>query len=647
MQKKNTRQSKALARTAEQKAYRSAAASFFGKIRICSGEVPQAVDLLPRGIVVFSSALLFVYFVSDDYLRAAPPSQHGSIVELFLGLSYSATGSIFVYNLPYYAYSATPHAFSFLYFLLPAALVLREFLVCKRSALFMLLAMLLLSDLFKPPFTSLLKAYVVLLLFFGYGALCRSNLPYAAGSYLLLRIRQIKKSRLILLLLLVTFSLRFFYIIDDSSLRSFSEGNAAYAAFRIFKGELPYRDFIYTHLPLAPFLLASFYKLFGAGLLQAKLLTAFVNTLAILPVYWLGKRFYGCDVAFLAATFWAIYPVSLMGGSFVLLDSFMVMFLLASAVLFFRMLSPFLAGIFLGIATLCKESAVLMVLPFFVYLYRTGRLKRVSSLICGFLIPLLLVPFFYSFGPANFSFILDFHKSIPPHTFQEKAATVWGELYLGNVSILAVFVVGLFAAIRTKTAGSLFVSSWFFTLLFFFLNRVFWWKYVLQVLPAVVLLMSLGLVCLLRSLRKKKSVYWRGTTVCFFTLMLLFFAVRDVGFLLSGNMDGMKAATVLREVTKPGDYVISPMLQIPLLADRKVPGALEEFGVQNTLLESSTAIGVSERFNVTAVVMDVRILSAGQLAGFREYVYSTFHPVYMPNLKERNVSIWVRETAEN
>ncbi len=59
------------------------------------------------------------------------------------------------------------------------------------------------------------------------------------------------------------------------------EGNYAYATYAVMHGQIPYRDFAYTQMPLLPYLQGEYMAVAGFGVHQERLLNAFLGTLAI------------------------------------------------------------------------------------------------------------------------------------------------------------------------------------------------------------------------------------------------------------------------------------------------------------------------------------------------------------------------------
>ena len=79
-----------------------------------------------------------------------------------------------------------------------------------------------------------------------------------------------------------------------------------HAAFSLYHGLIPYRDFFEHHTPLVWFLTAPLYSIFGANiplLFAARVLMLPFTAGILYLTYLLGKRFYNADVAILAVLF--------------------------------------------------------------------------------------------------------------------------------------------------------------------------------------------------------------------------------------------------------------------------------------------------------------------------------------------------------
>lgn len=79
----------------------------------------------------------------------------------------------------------------------------------------------------------------------------------------------------------------------------FDEGIALQAAHRVSEGQTPYADFTWAYGPVSPYLLGGLFKVFGASLLQWRILRVFADAAVALVVYVLLRRFAPPRVALL------------------------------------------------------------------------------------------------------------------------------------------------------------------------------------------------------------------------------------------------------------------------------------------------------------------------------------------------------------
>lgn len=122
--------------------------------------------------------------------------------------------------------------------------------------------------------------------------------------------------------------------------------------------------------PLYPALLGLVYAIFGTHLLAARLFTAFISTLAVASIGALAWRLAGRRVGFIALSLAAIYPPLILAG-YGLNYEVLFVALECLALLAFvewrrhpeRMWLLVAGGLLTGLTVLCRETAVLLLVP--------------------------------------------------------------------------------------------------------------------------------------------------------------------------------------------------------------------------------------------------------------------------------------------
>ena len=147
-------------------------------------------------------------------------------------------------------------------------------------------------------------------------------------------------------------------------------------------GWVPYREIVDHHFPGIFF--AINWNLLG--FVTAKglhfLLLAVVGTTSAF-IYFLTKKFYSQKAALLSVIIFAFWQ-PIYGGSILWIDLFLPLLLLP-ALYFLLSKKWFLAGLLLGLAILCKQNTILLVIPSAIVAFRNG--KKGAIFFGGLIVP--------------------------------------------------------------------------------------------------------------------------------------------------------------------------------------------------------------------------------------------------------------------
>lgn len=312
----------------------------------------------------------------------------------------------------------------------------------------------------------------------------------------------------------------------DAFLINDDEGSYLYAAWRISRGELPYRDFLTPQLPL--FLLPGglLMRLFGPEVWPARALAAGM-TLATGALLWLAvRRLYGPAVALLAGAVFLLHPDVYLHGRTFRSDPFMLCLATLGLLFFLRAVfprpgaadppeRPWLAasGVAFGLATLAKLFGPLPMLACLAWLALDGRARGrprgaiardglLMLLACGLTVVLGIGAFFL-LSDQVYAAVLEHHLR---QGGDKAAGRVLGDglaffaLYLRQGTNALLLLVGLAAGVsawrRRDRASLVFALVLPTALVFLFLGREKYPRHLVYLLPALALLFAQELMAL-------------------------------------------------------------------------------------------------------------------------------------------------------
>ena len=213
----------------------------------------------------------------------------------------------------------------------------------------------------------------------------------------------------------------------------------------IDKGFLIYKDFHHVYQPLLTYILLGVYKIFGFNILALKTFT-YVNFVLIDMVMFLTilKITKKKNIALLT-TFIYVLLQPVFDGNMLWYDIGVILPVLLS--LYFLNINLFLSGLFVAIAFLIKQQAVLLGLPMFIYLIvKKTSLKDIFKFLVGCIAPvavllLVLVKFnlFKDYLFWTFEFPLLYLPKIEGYAISPNTKEI-GILILMGLSVLSGFI---------------------------------------------------------------------------------------------------------------------------------------------------------------------------------------------------------------
>lgn len=156
--------------------------------------------------------------------------------------------------------------------------------------------------------------------------------------------------------------------------------------------------------PLVDFLTAGSYGVFGVSVASARLVSVIFSLLIVVVVFVLASKAYNRKVAFLGSIILATMPGFIYQARFALLDIPLLLFFVASMLLFYSWLKTgknstlIIAGLVLGAGVLAKYQAVvaglvmLAALPWLFYRNKTFKAKISRFPLIGLSVAIIVVP---------------------------------------------------------------------------------------------------------------------------------------------------------------------------------------------------------------------------------------------------------------
>ncbi len=310
----------------------------------------------------------------------------------------------------------------------------------------------------------------------------------------------------------------------------------------ILNGNLPYRDYFDHKPPGIYYLFAGIFFLFGNSLYAAKVSVFLINIFSTICIYYIGKNLYSKDLGTIAGSFF-LAATALYGGYGVFTEPPMVLFGTISIVLFLRSMSRkdnysyffnLTSGIFIGISVLFKQTALLILIPFFILILSTDKKLKKKAEIClfigvGIIIPLLLVYVYFYYLKISNDFIYDVITRTflyyPPSSFQEFIAYNYSFLSIFPILWIAAAIFSIYAMKnfmdRKTSQKEMFLLIWLFSSAIPLLVRQYD-HYFIQALPPAVLAGSLSMMRLLDA-NKKSNVDINTKIAVFLVVTILIF----------------------------------------------------------------------------------------------------------------------------
>jgi hypothetical protein len=229
------------------------------------------------------------------------------------------------------------------------------------------------------------------------------------------------------------------------------------------------------------------------------------GVLCIILFFFLAKKLFvngkTNNVSYLTTIIFAIlFGLPALEGNIANAENFMLLPIIASAVLIVNQKQFFLAGLLLGFAFLFKIVAVFDLSAFLVFCFIVNldsfkKELRISKIIAGFLLPVFLVCLFFLFNGTFIDFLKATFISNVSYVSYGNSVGSFPIILFIKLIVLGIFIFFLFAKRKAINQSLLFILIWFaFSLFDAFFSQRPYTHYLLVLIPSLSLLTGIILI---------------------------------------------------------------------------------------------------------------------------------------------------------
>ncbi|HEV2718539.1 MAG TPA: hypothetical protein VG323_00860 [Thermoanaerobaculia bacterium] len=355
----------------------------------------------------------------------------------------------------------------------------------------------------------------------------------------------------------------------------YDEGVYFSASAMLFRGVLPYRDFVFVHPPGILYLLG-----IAPSFAAMRIIATFIGAISTFLVGRITLRAAGLPAAIAAAALYATYPEAVTAERGPFLEMALNLACLAGAAAWLRG-KPFLAGLALGAACAVKVFGGVWIVAALVSGPRRGRLLG-GAVVAGVV---LVAPLFFVAPHAFIEQTLLFHATRPPDGIVARAARLPEIFAGGHVVATILAAVGLLSVLRLP-AARFFAVATILTAASFVVSASYWSQYNAHLAASECVLAGIGAAALLR---------FRGAIAV--TLLLATPSLRQCILASRGRAPELPAvAAMIRELVPPNAPLFTFEPQWALAAGR-LPMIADTYG---TMLLDATRGGAKFPDTATA-----------------------------------------------
>jgi len=357
------------------------------------------------------------------------------------------------------------------------------------------------------------------------------------------------------------------------------EGWYVLAATDVMQGKLPYRDFLFTQMPLLPYFYGTLMTILGKGMFAGRLISFTISMASVAMLLQICRREGGINAAGVAALLLGM-NLSYVFHTCAVKTQSLTVFLVTASLFALRprqlsrtrdMLSLFL----MTLAFLTRLSVIPCLLALIIYLFQRYRPRLACfAKICAApaLCAGLVIAFFYANGNMIFG-VITFHSEYysNPALSMSSMHTFLNRFFLDQYPIIIAFIVScvLFALRLVRNNGSTFLSggsdayAWMLIVSYAAATAIHVTRpisyacYQISIIPFVILFASLALGDYLdhTSGATRRAVY---TAIFFSCLAGMPLQEYDVSLKGDGTLrKTIEASRAIRELSAEGDRILT------------------------------------------------------------------------------------------
>jgi hypothetical protein len=434
----------------------------------------------------------------------------------------------------------------------------------------------------------------------------------------------------------------------------YDEGVYSESARMIIEGYAPHVQVFSSQPAHFVLTLAAFFELFGMSIVSARLFIVITSLIAIMSTYLIAKSIEDWKAGLVAAFVLCVSPFFLRFSRIVNSAVPSIGFVLLGVWLFFSSLKNernsyiTLSGAAVSLGTMMKLDAGLAVIPILILLIARKNVTRIVSFLTGFMVPLLILPFFDLHKVVDQ--VIIFHVSKPANDTWLSRASIIPDVLRMDLGLTSLASIGaLLCVIRKRLEGRfiLILSGVYF--LFFVAYRALFIGHVVIVLPLLAIMSGIGLVAPLNlwwkearggdANERRGKVKAEARRNSLFVLLVIGLCViyavaavpvaRNDSILISAANDidsrGQDVVAIIRAHSNQTDYIITDSQMLAFVAGRDVPPDLvdtSDMRIRSGYLDSNDVIRSAEEYRVKVIAFCTgRLILLGE---FVQYVKANF-----------------------
>lgn len=273
----------------------------------------------------------------------------------------------------------------------------------------------------------------------------------------------------------------------------------------VAEGNLPYKDFFFSHPPLQIFILALIFKVFGFNFIILKLLPTLFIIITAFFVFLTMRKFNGI-YSILATVLFLFSYDCLRFSTYNMGVNLALMFLMIGFYLFFNKKFFFFSGLFFGLAGLTRFISLIPFLVILFFLLIKNR-KLFLKFLAGFSITFILpnLVFILALGSKYIIPVFKYHF-LKPETTEGKKIAIFYRMVKVNILLFLPALLFFVDKIKKKV-GVVALIAGIYILFLISLNKVFGY-YSMILFPFLAILGSYSLINLIEKIKVDKKIIY-------------------------------------------------------------------------------------------------------------------------------------------